>query len=1055
MKRINLLCVLLIMILSGVFLALNSVFAMPVGTLLYRTSRDGEMYGYNTKELFQLVDFSQAKGIETMKVNCGHVGMYVGKIDGQDMILEAINNGVQLTPAKYFIDKSEGEKLVGAKIPKDIEAHESNEINILASIIGKLKLNYDWGFSDQKGPDSGQWICVGLTEKIYESLKPSLANSNITFSNVLNYLEYDPTKYAINITPDGFDDTSVYNKDTGDCLATNKEFSKIAQRDWEPEYLIGKITDNGRYFFLPYTQMIQPTLQDVKVDIQLESDFDADRIRGKQPLDKVIRVALTNTIVKKPAETTADIYLALAPDIPLISPKALFKKAAVDIFHWLSSGLGNIAANFSAKAGKAGKVLWAVDKNQNSLSLNDLFDPIQASAATEQGSSSAVEINTVSAIGSASGKTVVSENEAKKSTTTDLVLKTNASDPDISTPVNSDENKNNSNAKIKPSFSSGVGVSEIDDMNSQGQDDSSPASSQPSLQNSASATSTSTQASSSVPIANMLKPAPVINDFYLLDELSSSTVYSRSQSVFIKTSIDNSDLVKKYLLAEPAANNDEENSWLDALPLKYDLSPGEGGKIVELKLGYGDGEVTSSRASIFLDTKAPVADFTDLPDKAGNSSLPVSWRGTDDFGSSTGSGIADYEIDYSLGSSSLAQPQTWNVWLDSAKSTSSVFMFQPAAEDYVFFRIRAVDRAGNIGAWSQTKIVTTFNASNIASDTPLIKPEPVSDLSVDQSYSATDSIEVTWSSGQQDNISADAKYILKYEITASSCDLADQWDAATSVPGELMPKPPTSGDVAEQAVITGLRPGTAYCFAVKTFNGDDYSSSSNYAIGRTKTAVLPLQLGNISYKLSGKWCWNLGSFQLDHVVAAGNNRLLVFELFSNRNLSSPQVDFSGQEMTLAGSTLTSSNGVSLNTFIFYLTNPPAGDGMINFEGSSYDFMGGVAVDVSNADSDNLIFTKTGDHFDYSNNISTAIAPLMDNSLAIEAIAVPNDQSDLIPLSGQHLIASYQDDSPYFGFLLGAAYKFVDAGDQSLQWQPQPVTSYGDASQEILIIQPKN
>jgi len=107
---------------------------MPVGTLLYRTSRDGEMYGYNTKNLFELLDFSLAKGLETVKVNCGHVGMYVGKIDGEDMVLEAIDNGVQLTPAKYFVNTGEGEKLVGAKIPKDFEENKA-AIQRLTSII--------------------------------------------------------------------------------------------------------------------------------------------------------------------------------------------------------------------------------------------------------------------------------------------------------------------------------------------------------------------------------------------------------------------------------------------------------------------------------------------------------------------------------------------------------------------------------------------------------------------------------------------------------------------------------------------------------------------------------------------------------------------------------------------------------------------------------------------------------------------------------------------------------------------------------------------------------
>ena len=85
-RRGHIFLFLVFLLMPGIFFAKNCQ-AMPVGTLLYRTSAYGELYGYNTSELFQLIDYSKEDGLKTIKINCGHVGMYVGKIDGEDMIL--------------------------------------------------------------------------------------------------------------------------------------------------------------------------------------------------------------------------------------------------------------------------------------------------------------------------------------------------------------------------------------------------------------------------------------------------------------------------------------------------------------------------------------------------------------------------------------------------------------------------------------------------------------------------------------------------------------------------------------------------------------------------------------------------------------------------------------------------------------------------------------------------------------------------------------------------------------------------------------------------------
>ena len=267
-----------IIILIGMFFSINYVFAMPKGTLLYRTSENNKLYGYNTNELFKVHLFEKQK----IELNCGHVGIYIGKEDdGVEYVVEAVNNGIQKTPVKYFANKGVNEKIIGAKIPKNITDEEIERVIILAKDLAKKNLKYDFDFRTQKGPNSKQFICVGLTEKIYESAD----------AEDIKYLAYNPNNYAINITPDGYDDSSIYNTKTNDVFSTNLEYSKISKRASMGEIVgtnCGKEYNNERYFFLPYTQFLQPSLKDVKVDIQVSSDFSGDKIRGLAPVSKIL-----------------------------------------------------------------------------------------------------------------------------------------------------------------------------------------------------------------------------------------------------------------------------------------------------------------------------------------------------------------------------------------------------------------------------------------------------------------------------------------------------------------------------------------------------------------------------------------------------------------------------------------------------------------------------------------------------------------------------------------------------------------------------------------------
>ena len=282
-----------------------SVAALEPGTILYRTSGQGKMYGYSSRELIK-----ENYGVIT-NVYSGHAGIYIGQEDGVHYVVEALGTGVVKTPAKYFVNEANGEKLVAAKLPKQASAWQRARAVVLAKYLASADLAYDFDFSAQKGPWSGDWTCVGLTEKIYES-----ANANNP--ERLGSLEYDPRYYAVDITPDGYDSHSLYNKE-GDCFSENKEFSKIARRQSTilpaPEiigYNAGKEYGDSRYIFIPYTQTVQKSLQDVPVDIEISSVFPETAVRGKvNSIGLVLQWSLINNPIsslKKLAGGVKDLF---------------------------------------------------------------------------------------------------------------------------------------------------------------------------------------------------------------------------------------------------------------------------------------------------------------------------------------------------------------------------------------------------------------------------------------------------------------------------------------------------------------------------------------------------------------------------------------------------------------------------------------------------------------------------------------------------------------------------------------------------------------------------
>jgi hypothetical protein len=1226
----------------------NSVKAMPVGTLLYRTSADGELYGYNTDKLLKEVELLENGNlVKFLKINCGHVGIYAGKNkQGEDTVLEAVDNGVQLTPAKYFVNIKNKEKFIGAKIPKNFDFNfNEDKLTKITEFLGNQKLQYDFGFESQKGPGSEQWICVGLTEKIYESLS---LKDNI---DKLDKLQYDPKKYFIDITPDGFNDSEIYNQKSGDVFSRTTEYSKIARRSWElgAGYWLGKKNEDNRYFFLPYTQYLQPTLKDVEVDIQLESDFDSEKIRGNKKYRLIAIVAdnASGGAISKTGQAAAQAGTMLA----LAGKKAA--EAAIAAAEKSGQALalaGQNAADFLAKiivniGYGAGSFSSLPIKGQGGSGIppaigtaNSEFSQALAASETALESPAEPQENNVEA---AKPKKLAAEkinlppapasaavqNPALENNSSNVKKEEKTETAGLNEPAPSDAEKITPAPTPPPPLIIHYPLSAGGDSNAEAP---APA-----------------EEPSSAPI---IKPIPEIKNFSLFDPRTNSPDYAQNILFGLKSEIANINSVEKYFISEDEDNSvpllfkegigvvkPAESDWINVFPENYNLSAADGKKTVRLYLRYDGNSTSSKSAEIFLDTKAPTAIIASPVTAYRGAEFEVAWQGNDDFPSSAGatttiiagSGIAGYDIDYGASDSSAAEPKIWQPWLEATAATSSLFVQPASSGAYIFFRVRAVDRAGNLSAWSAPAITAVRPPKNLlisefstrgpagaydefaeiynptekdislagwklqsksaaassswqsrvgaglpekiiaahgyfllaasgysgsavpdyyhpanwgfsdeggylrlidgrdneidavaygsaaASDSALASldfsskqsaerkasasstsetmggserfagngynedsgndfvartaPEPqnslslaeprelssvipstVLDLAADQASTTAESIGLSWSAPEFANLGDGAYYEVKYKIKNGDCDLASAWDSATSAPVSLLPAPSAKAGKTEKAAISGLEPETEYCFALKNFNGFNFSEISNEISVKTKKIFQGVQIGNVSSKVLHNMNDTVnGPFEpWFHTVAPGENRLLFLTLSTYWGDNIPrETFFAGEKMTVVSEADRGSN-IGLRTIIYYLKNPPVGEHEITYSFSVNNIAAAVAVDMSNCDLDNPIAATGTLKYASSRIFSLEVNPPAENYLSLE---IASSIGIIEPRSGQETLFENYWNTPDISFFTATAYKKLNAGPQLLEWRQKS----NAASQNVVVIKPED
>lgn len=134
----------------------------------------------------------------------------------------------------------------------------------------------------------------------------------------------------------------------------------------------------------------------------------------------------------------------------------------------------------------------------------------------------------------------------------------------------------------------------------------------------------------------------------------------------------------------------------------WTLSPGNGTRTVRAQFKDGAGNISDVAIdTIVLDTAKPMAAFSS-PDYASGVSktddFKVTWTGSD-----SGSGIANYTVQYKVGSGG-----TWTNRKTNTTAKSAIF--NGSVSKTYYFKSRAKDKAGNIGNWSAVdKTVVPFD----------------------------------------------------------------------------------------------------------------------------------------------------------------------------------------------------------------------------------------------------------------------------------------------------------------------------------------------------------
>jgi endonuclease YncB( thermonuclease family) len=172
-----------------------------------------------------------------------------------------------------------------------------------------------------------------------------------------------------------------------------------------------------------------------------------------------------------------------------------------------------------------------------------------------------------------------------------------------------------------------------------------------------------------------------------LDFSSKPFEYSNATSTNFIFSTSEEDIIWRYRL--------DEETWRE-------IATGTSFSVVDLNEGWHSvtieasdlaGNLSRLNYHWLVDFTSPTASINNLAESYSVANFLVSWNGNDNFLASS-SDIANYDLQYRIDSGE------WHDWLSLATGTEAEFHKEISAGSTVFFRIRARDKAENIGEWS-------------------------------------------------------------------------------------------------------------------------------------------------------------------------------------------------------------------------------------------------------------------------------------------------------------------------------------------------------------------